>query len=319
MECTWNLKIASLLSSRMKIKEELMIFKISQRKYLLILFLKGLLMGSADIIPGISGGTIALITGIYDKLVFSIKSIDPRFLIYPFLSLYDKKYIVKTKQSFLSIDFYFLVPLILGIGIAFLILAHIIHFLIAIYSVYVYAFFIGLIFSSAIVLYLRMEEKKLFYLLPLVLGIISSYLFLSLSRIQLNHSLPMIFVSGIISICAMILPGISGAFIMLLLGQYDYMLNAIRSFYLSPIIIYLIGAVIGILTFSHVLSFLIRRYRSITLSFLIGVMIGGLKRPVDGLIRYPPSIFMFLFIIIGVIMVFGVEYLWDVKRDGCRD
>ncbi len=289
-----------------------------QKNHFLMLFFKGLLMGSADIIPGISGGTIALITGIYDRLVFAIKSIDPKFLLYLVLSIYDRKYIEKSKQSLSSIDFYFLLPLIVGIGLAFLLLAQVIHFFITSYSLYVYSFFLGLILSSAIILFIRMEKKKIVYLIPLSLGFLSSYIFLSLSRLQLNHSMPIIFISGIISICAMILPGISGAFIMLLLGQYDYMLNAVRSFYLSPILVYLIGAVLGIIFFSHILSFFIKRYRFVTLSFLIGIMIGGLKRPIDELIIYPFSISMILFIIIGILLVFIVEYIWKEKEDEFR-
>ncbi|RLF42476.1 MAG: DUF368 domain-containing protein [Thermoplasmata archaeon] len=291
----------------------------AKKGHLLIFFLKGLLMGSADIIPGISGGTIALITGIYDKLVFAIKSIDPKIPLYLILSISDRRYIDRVKQSIYSIDFYFLLPLIFGIGTAFLVLAQIIHFLLSNYSIYVYSFFLGLILSSAIVLYIRLEEKRIVYLISLFLGFLSSYLFLSLSKIQLDHSLPIIFVSGIISICAMILPGISGAFIMLLLGQYSYMLNAVRVFYLPPIFAYLIGAVIGILSFSHLLSFLIKKYRFVTLSFLIGIMIGGLKRPIDKLIIYPFSISMALFIIIGILMVFGVEYIWMDRKDEFRD
>ena len=283
----------------------------------LILFLKGLLMGSADIIPGISGGTIALITGIYDDLVFTIKSIDPRFLVYPFLALYDRDYLKKTKKTFFSIDFEFLLPLVFGIATAFLVLAQIIHFMLANYDIYVYSFFLGLIIASAAILYIRMEKRNLLYLIPLTLGILLAYVFLSLSEIQLNHSLPVIFVSGIVSICAMILPGISGAFIMLLLGQYNYMINALKSFSVIPITVYLAGAVMGIIAFSHVLSFLIKRYRFVTLSFLIGIMIGGLKRPLDRLLICSNlfSVSTILSISIGMFMVIGVEYLYK-KREG---
>ncbi|HEC87351.1 MAG TPA: DUF368 domain-containing protein [Thermoplasmatales archaeon] len=286
----------------------------------LILFLKGLLMGSADIIPGISGGTIALITGIYDDLVFTIKSIDPRFLVYPFLALYKRDYLKMAKKTFFSIDFKFLLPLVSGITTAFLILAQIIHFMLANYDIYVYSFFLGLIIASAAILYIRMEKRNLLYLIPLTLGILLAYVFLSLSEIQLNHSLPVIFVSGIVSICAMILPGISGAFIMLLLGQYNYMINALKSFSVIPITVYLSGAVMGIISFSHVLSFLIKRYRFVTLSFLIGIMIGGLKRPLDRLLICSNlfSVSTILSISIGMFMVIGVEYLYKKREEKWR-
>jgi len=245
------------------------------------LFLKGLCMGSADIIPGISGGTIALILGIYEELVFSIKSINLKIIPYSFAAISKKEYRNKVKELFLSIRFDFLVPLFIGILIAFLLLSRIISDLLLYYRSMIYSFFTGLILASAIVIILRVKKFKPVYLIYLLAGSLSAYLFLSSTGIYLNHSLPVIFLSGVVSICAMILPGISGAFIMVFLGQYEYMLTALKNLYLPPLVTYVVGAFIGIIAFSHVLSRLLKRYRNAVLSFLIGLMIGGLKAPIS--------------------------------------
>ena len=245
------------------------------------LFLKGLCMGSADIIPGISGGTIALILGIYEELVFSIKSIDLRIVPYGFAAIFKKEYRKKIKELFLSIRFDFLVPLFIGIITAFLLLARVISELLLHYRSMIYSFFTGLILASAIVILLRVKRFNPIYLIYLLAGVSSAYLFLSSTGIYLNHSLPVIFLSGVVSICAMILPGISGAFIMVFLGQYEYMLAALKNLYLPPLVTYVVGAFIGIIAFSHILSRLLKRYKNAVLSFLIGLMIGGLKVPVS--------------------------------------
>ena len=269
------------------------------------LFLKGLCMGSADIIPGISGGTIALILGIYEELVFSIKSIDLKIIPYSFAAIFRKEYRKKVKELFLSIRFDFLVPLLIGIIIAFLLLARIISELLLHYRPLIYSFFLGLILASAVVVYLRIGKFKLMYILHLSIGVISAYLFLSSTGIYLNHSLPVIFLSGVVSICAMILPGISGAFIMVFLGQYEYMITALKNFYLPPLVTYVVGAFIGIIAFSHVLSRLLKKYRNAVLSFLVGLMIGGLKVPVSKVGSI--NLFTISCFMVGLFLVIFVE------------
>jgi len=112
-----------------------------------------------------------------------------------------------------------------------------------------------------------------------LIGLILTYIFVSLNPIAANHSLIVLFISGMIAICAMILPGISGSFLLLLLGQYEYMLTALHQFHFSEIIVFVVGAVIGILGFSKILNFLLKNYEEITMAFLIGVMLGSLKVP----------------------------------------
>ncbi len=245
------------------------------------LFFKGLCMGSADIIPGISGGTVALILGIYEELIHSIKTVDLRVIPYAFFAIFRRDYREEFKKIFLSIRFDFLVPLVTGIATAFILLSRIINNLLINYRSLVYSFFLGLILASAVIVYMRIGKFKSINLFFILAGLVSAYLFLSSTGLYLDHSLPVIFISGILSICAMILPGISGAFIMVFLNQYEYMIAAIKSFYLPPIITYLVGAFFGIIAFSHLLSKLLKKSRDAVLSFLVGLMLGGLKIPIS--------------------------------------
>ena len=245
-------------------------------KEIFFIFLRGLFMGSADIIPGVSGGTIALITGIYERLIFAISSIKFSFLK-PLLKgdLTDFK-----SKLFEEIDFELFIPLFLGIGIAFITLAKVISYLLDTQTAYTFSFFLGLILASAYILYTKLDDLNIKLIIITAIGIILSYIFVGLNPIATNHSLTVIFISGLIAICAMILPGISGSFLLLLLGQYQYMLNALNSRNLIEIIVFCIGAAIGILGFSKLLNYLLERYESATMAFLIGIMLGTLRLPI---------------------------------------
>ena len=245
-------------------------------KEIILIFLKGLFMGSADIVPGVSGGTIALITGIYERLISAISSIR-----FSFLKPLLKGNFTDFKEKLIEeIDFELFIPLILGIGIAFISLAKVISYLLDTHTAYTFSFFLGLILASAYILYTKLENFNIKLIIISVIGIILSYIFVGLNPIATNHSLVVIFISGLIAICAMILPGISGSFLLLLLGQYQYMLNALNSRNLIEIFVFGIGAVIGILGFSKLLNYLLERYESATMAFLIGIMVGTLRLPV---------------------------------------
>lgn len=293
----------------------------SVRKSLLI-FLKGVGMGSADIIPGVSGGTIALITGIYERFVFALESININFLFYFILGFKDKQNFKKAKDSFFSIDFRLLIPLVLGILIAFLTLANVIGFLLEIYPTQTFAFFFGLIFASAYHVYYT--HKQLFHLSSVLfigLGILFGFLIVGLESIQLDHSLVMIFASGIISFCAMILPGLSGAFILLVLGQYEFLLSVLRDLthfefgMILFVIVYGLGGIIGLLGFSRVLSFLFSKYKSATIAFITGLMIGALRKPGMQIINNPDNMaFTIISLVIGILIVtFFSFYEWKKK------
>ena len=240
-----------------------------------LIFIRGILMGSADIVPGVSGGTIALITGIYAHLVEAISNIKFGF-IKPLFKADFKGF--KT-QLLDEIDFKFFIPLILGIGVAFLTLAKVVTYCMDVHTALTFSFFLGLILASAVILFRKIDKINIKHVVCALIGCILTYLFVSMNPIAANHSLLVIFFSGMIAICAMILPGISGSFLLLLLGQYEYMLNALHHFHFSEIIVFVVGALIGILGFSRILNYLLKNYEELTMAFLIGVMLGSLKVP----------------------------------------
>ncbi|MDO5860019.1 DUF368 domain-containing protein [Methanobrevibacter sp.] len=232
-------------------------------------------MGSADIVPGVSGGTIALITGIYAHLIGAISKIKFGF-VRPLLKGDLKGF---KDELFDEIDFKFFIPLVLGIGVAFLTLAKVVTFCMDAYPAWTYSFFLGLIIASAVILLRKIDKINIKHIACAIVGLILTYIFVSLNPIAANHSLPILFISGMIAICAMILPGISGSFLLLLLGQYKYMLNALHTLSIVEIVVFVVGALIGILGFSKILNYLLKNYEELTMAFLIGVMLGSLKVP----------------------------------------
>ena len=283
----------------------------------LVLFFKGLFMGSADIIPGVSGGTVALITGIYERFVIALRSIDFKFIPYFFRGLIDRRYLRKAKDNVFAIDFAFLLPLGAGVAVAFLSLANVMGFLLEEYPAYTYAFFFGLILSSAVLIYASRNRKvTVITILFLALGVVAGFLIVGLDAIHTDHSLLIICISGMITFCAMILPGISGAFILLLLGQYEFMLGVLRELAaldvsrISYALAYLLGGVIGLVSFSRVLSYLLEKHRESTLSFIVGLMVGALREPGEIMIGQPGNISLLLISgCLGVVIVTLISYL----------
>lgn len=274
-------------------------------KDMILIFIRGFLMGSADTIPGVSGGTIALITGIYERLIHAISSIKFGFLK-PLIKLDFAGF---KEKLFEEIDFELFIPLVLGIGIAVLTLSKVISYLIQNYTAYTFSFFLGLILASAYILYTKLNEINIKLIILTIIGIILSYIFVGLNPIAANHSLIVLFFSGMIAICAMILPGISGSFLLLLLGQYEYMLNSLNSLNFTEIIVFIAGAAIGILGFSKILNYLLENYESATMAFLIGIMIGTLRLPFNQITsNLTGSWFICLILaIIGVVLIVVLE------------
>ena len=240
-----------------------------------LIFIRGLLMGSADIVPGVSGGTIALITGIYGHLIEAISKIKFAF-IKPLFKGDFRGFIDGLLDE---IDFKFFIPLVLGIGVAFLTLAKVVTYCMDVHTALTYSFFLGLIIASAVILFRKLKHVNLKNLIFAIIGAILTFMFVSLNPMAANHSLIVLFFSGMIAICAMILPGISGSFLLLLLGQYEYMLTALHELHFSEIIVFVVGALIGILGFSKILNYLLKNHEEVTMAFLIGVMLGSLRVP----------------------------------------
>ena len=277
-----------------------------------LIFIRGVLMGSADIVPGVSGGTIALITGIYGHLVEAISNIKFGF-IKPLLKGDGRGCINSILEE---VDFKFFIPLILGIGIAFLTLAKVVTYCMDVHTALTYSFFLGLIIASAVILFKKLNEINLVNIIFAVIGAVLTYIFVSLNPMAANHSLIVLFFSGMIAICAMILPGVSGSFLLLLLGQYEYMLTALHEFHFAEIITFVVGALIGILGFSKILNYLLKNHENVTMAFLIGVMLGSLKVPAVEIIESTGLNFSGLFpcLIIAVIG-FALIIILETKFD----
>ncbi len=277
-----------------------------------LIFIRGLFMGSADIVPGVSGGTIALITGIYGHLVEAISNIKFGF-IKPLIHGDIKGF---WNQLLDEIDFKFFIPLILGIGVAFLTLAKVVTYCMDTYTAMTFSFFLGLIIASAVILFRKISKINFKHVIAAIIGLILTYIFVSLNPIAGDHSLIIIFFSGMIAICAMILPGISGSFLLLLLGQYEYMLTALHELHFSEIIVFVIGALIGILGFSKILNYLLKNYEEITMAFLIGVMLGSLKVPAVEIVNSVSMNFAGLLpcvivAVIGFVLIIVLETRFD--------
>ncbi|MBP2133356.1 putative membrane protein [Methanomicrobium sp. W14] len=247
--------------------------EIPLKEYIFV-FLKGLFMGACDIIPGVSGGTIALITGIYERLITAIGNIRPELVI-SLVRLDFRSF----KSELERIDVFFLIALVAGIGLAVVSLAHVILIFLDKYTAFTFAFFFGLIMASAVQILLEIEKcsRNRIAFVFLFLGFVAGYVVAGLNPAVLGHSLPVIFVTGLIAICAMILPGISGAYITLLMNQYEFLLSALKSLSFPEIISYVVGGLIGLLLFSRVLKYLLKHYHAVMLAFLTGLMVGSAR------------------------------------------
>ena len=235
-----------------------------------LLYLKGVSMGGADVIPGVSGGTIAFISGIYQELLESIKSFDRTAL--RLLFKFD------FKSLWNHVNGNFLLVLFAGIGTSIVSLAKLIHYLINNEPIPLWSFFFGLIIISA--LQVTREIKKWSFMVALagIAGIVVAYFVTSATPATTPDSYFFIFFSGMIAICAMILPGISGSFILLIMGKYEYIIGAVKDLNILVLMIFGTGCITGILGFSHVVSWLLRRYHDITVAVLAGFMLGSLNK-----------------------------------------
>lgn len=235
-----------------------------------VITLKGMGMGAADVVPGVSGGTIAFITGIYEELINTIKSIQP--------SLFKDFKNEGLKGLWYKINAPFLIALLLGIGISIASLSRLILYLLQNHPIPVWAFFFGLILASAYLVATDIENWNLPVIIATFIGTSIAYTITIISPAETPTDLWFIFICGTIAICAMILPGISGSFILLLMGKYEYIFTSLKEFNLAVIITFALGCVTGILSFSHILSWMFKKYKDVTIALLAGFMIGSLNK-----------------------------------------
>lgn len=313
--------------------------------YLLVL-LKGIAMGAADVVPGVSGGTIAFISGIYQELIDSINNVN----LSAFKNLRQNGF----KATWTALNGNFLISLLTGIAISVLTLSKLITHLLTAQPILVWSFFFGLVLASILLIWKEITKWKPTTIVALIIGIILSYFITIAKPVESPDSLPYLFLSGFLAIIAMILPGVSGAFILLLMGSYQTVIGTINEFreallslnfeLLGEAIIKLMafafGAILGLKLFSKVLHWMFLHHKNRTLAVLIGFMIGSLNKiwpwkkvletrtnshgevvpfleksifpnDFDG---EPKILFAILFTVIGFLLIYGLEKLANKTR-----
>ncbi|RAI94823.1 DUF368 domain-containing protein [Algoriphagus yeomjeoni] len=241
----------------------------SIRKYLLT-YLKGMGMGAADIVPGVSGGSIALITGIYEELLNSINSFNGDSL----------KLLLKFEfnKFFQAVNGAFLLSLLLGIMTSIFSLSKLITYLMAEHPIPLWSFFCGLILVSAFLILQDIKKWTIGVIIALIIGTVSAYFITDLPPTSSPDALWFTFVAGAIAICAMILPGISGSFLLLILGKYEPILNAVSERNFATLGVFALGCIVGLLSFSRVISWFLKYFYSITIALLSGFMLGSINK-----------------------------------------
>ena len=243
-------------------------------KQLFAVYIKGMTMGAADVVPGVSGGTIALIAGIYERLINAISSIGPHLW-----SVFRRQGGIKGFiEVWRQVDATFLLFLLLGIATSIVTLAGIIKNLLDNQPLLIWSFFFGLVVATVLILLSEIQRWNAARAGLFVLGLVAAVVISSLPILAGNPSLPYLFFAGAIAICAMILPGISGSFILLLLGAYDTVLEAVHTFNLTIIITLMAGMLTGLLLFTRMLKWLLARYYQATLALLTGFIAGSLVK-----------------------------------------
>ncbi len=236
----------------------------------ILLFLKGMGMGGADVVPGVSGGTIAFITGIYEELLESIKSMDKTAI--------QLLFSWKIDAFWKHINGTFLITLLSGIFVSVLSLAKLIHYVLNVHPIQLWSFFFGLIIISALLVSRQIKQWNIIVVIAGISGIAIAWFVTSATPSTTPDSLLFVFISGTVAICAMILPGISGSFILLVLGKYEFIIESIKDLNVLVILVFGLGCVVGLLSFSRVVSWLLRKYHDLTVALLAGFMIGSLNK-----------------------------------------
>ena len=286
-------------------------------------------MGAANVIPGVSGGTMALILGIYEELINAIRSINLKFV---WLIT-----ILNIKEALSSVPWPFLVPVGLGVLLATFSLAEVLSWLLDRYPVIVWSFFFGLIVSSVITVSRVIKQWRISAIVAIVVGTIIAYGLFGVIPVSTPNAPWFIFVSGFIAICAMILPGISGAYILVLLGKYHYILEALNNKDFFTLFIIGAGALVGLISFAQILGWLLKKYHDLTMAILIGLMLGSLRKIwpwketvttfIDSHGKKIPSlqsniipssftsevVCALLFMLIGILVIWGLD-LWARKN-----
>ncbi len=295
-------------------------------KEYIITALKGMAMGIANVIPGVSGGTIALITGIFERLINAIKSFNLKAL----------KLLLggKFKEFAEYTDLAFLLSLFVGIATAIVLVARLFDYLFKNYPVYIWSFFFGLILASVFFVGKTVEKWRFSVVITFVFGAVVAALFTFLSPANQNDNFWYLILCGVVAICSMILPGLSGSFVLILMGNYQLVaIDAINTLNLKVLMPVAIGAVAGLIAFSHFLSWLFKTYKDQTISALTGFIFGSLgiiwpwKEPIEktfgdkvkivGYDYHSPSMNAEFFIALAI-MLAGVAAIYFMENSASK-
>jgi len=280
-------------------------------------------VGLANIIPGVSGGTIALITGVFERLINAIKSFGVKSITL----------LIKGKfNDFAKVtDLYFLISLFIGVVAAIVMLARVFDFLFNQYPVYIWSFFFGLILASVYFVGKTIEKWSIGAIISFVLGTALAISFTFLTPASQNDSFFYLILCGVVAVCSMILPGLSGSFVLILMGNYQLVaIEAINNRDLNILLPVLIGAVGGLIAFSHILSWVFKRYKDQTIAALTGFILGSLgviwpwKNPIEELFGdkikvtgydyFFPEMNIEFIMAIGILLV-GIISIWVLERN----
>ncbi|MCK4464939.1 MAG: DUF368 domain-containing protein, partial [Bacteroidales bacterium] len=239
-------------------------------KEYIALFLKGIGIGAANVIPGVSGGTIALITGIFEKLIHSIKSFDIKAIKLLFAG--------KFKEFSKHVNLNFLVAVFLGVILSILTLARILSYLFEHYPVYIWAYFFGLILASVYFVGKTIDKVNIPVAVTFIAGTGIAIFISMLNPATENRDIYYLFICGIVAVCSMILPGLSGSFVLILMGNYKLVfIHAVNNFDLKILVPVVLGAGFGLLAFSHLLSWIFQKFKNETIALLTGFILGSLS------------------------------------------
>lgn len=239
-------------------------------KNYVVISLKGVAMGAADAVPGVSGGTIAFISGIYEELISTISNVRPNL----FKTLFKLGFLSFWKE----LNGNFLLALGTGILVSFISFMKLAKYLLEQHPILIWSFFLGLIIASIYFIAKQITRWRISTIIALIFGALSAYYISTLPALQSNNNDYFLFVTGAIAICAMILPGISGSFILIILGAYKTLSDAIHDIDVKKLVIFALGAITGLLSFSHILKWLFKNYHNITLALLTGFIFGSLNK-----------------------------------------
>jgi putative membrane protein len=263
----------------------------------LVVYLKGVCMGTADAVPGVSGGTIALVTGIYERLISAVTAVSPGRIVAVLAGVVPSRR-SDAVAALRAVDAGFLVVLVAGIMTAVVSVTRVIHTGITDFPVPTFGFFFGLIAASAWVLADDVAVDTPGRAAAAVAGFLLAFVVSGRAAASLGSGLSVVFVSGAIAVSAMILPGISGSLLLLILGQYEYMTGTLKSFVngllgvvlgggVGPVVesgvvvvAFVLGAMVGVFTVAHAVKWALEHYRKATLSFLVALIVGALRAPV---------------------------------------